>query len=240
MTPTIINRKENTMDTTNTKDGNTKDGTTEVDQIDDAEIMVQEAPTKASRKLKTPKVAKPTVPDVRILKVSRCPSLSGRSELTYHIGCIGHAIQIRVYGNSGKGYFNQEWVAYSAIEDLLTEHEEFSAGTLRSIFIGKSVNTAGFFLAVLKHLGLIETSKTNQRLYTPTQSLAFEKAVKDLIASDVSIEIEEPLKIRTGRKGKISREATPAESEDTPSAVVDQVNPTNPSSKKGTLKLKKA
>lgn len=39
----------------------------------------------------------PTTPKVRIVKVCTCPSLSGRSELTYHIGCVGEAIQLRVY-----------------------------------------------------------------------------------------------------------------------------------------------
>lgn len=188
---------------------------------------VDQPAAKAARKAKTAK--EPNAAKVRILKVDRCPSLTGRSELTYHIGCIGDAIQIRVYQNTGKGYFNQEWVAYGAIEDLLAQQEEFSAGTLRSIFVGKSVNTAGFFLAVLKHLGLIATSKQNQRLYTHTESAAFETAVKDLIASDESIEIEEPQKVRAARKGKPDV-SSPDASPDTPTA---------PSSKKGTLKLKK-
>lgn len=147
--------------------------------------------------------AKATAPEVRILKVTSCPSLSGRSELTYHVGCIGNAIQLRVYGNSGKGYFNQEWIAYSAIADLVTSHEEFSAGTLRSIFVGKSVNTAGFFMAVLKDLGLIETSKTNQRFYTHSDSASFENQTGQLIASGVAVEVAERDTSPAGKKGTL-------------------------------------
>lgn len=207
-TTTPINMKENTMENT----------TADIDQIDDADItMPEKSPTDSTdqsasaRSKKSKKVAKQpkaSGPKVRILKVSRCASLSGRSELTYHVGCIDDAIQLRVYQNTGQGYFNQEWIPYDAIQELLTSHELFTAETLRSIFLGKSVNTAGFFMAVLKHLGLIETSKANRRCYSHTDSATFEDQTEQLIASGVSVEVAEP--------------ATPAST----------------ASKKGTLKLK--
>ena len=34
-----------------------------------------------------PAVSTNSVPPIRILKISTCPSLSGQSTLTYHIGC---------------------------------------------------------------------------------------------------------------------------------------------------------
>ena len=118
-------------------------------------VEAQSKPAKA-KKIKPERPVQPEAPAVRILKVSTCPSLSGRSDLTYHVGCIGEAIQLRVYQNSGKGYFNQEWIAVSHIRDALNSCVEITAATLRPIIVGKSVNTASFFLAVLRNLGLIQ------------------------------------------------------------------------------------
>lgn len=130
-------------------------------------------------------------PDVRILKVSKCPSLSNRSTLTYHVGCSGNRILLRVFHNTGEGCFNPEWVAYHSVKDVLTSNTSITAAALRSIFEGKSVNTAGFVLAMLKDLGLIETSKANLRCYSYTDAKPFEQEVAELIASDVSIAVPE-------------------------------------------------
>lgn len=138
----------------------------------------------------------PTTPKVRIVKVCTCPSLSGRSELTYHIGCVGEAIQLRVYQNSGKGYFNQEWIPFINITEVLDSQDQITAASLRPIFFGKSVNTAGFFLAVLKHLGVIEISQENRRCYKPKKFEAFEAETRQLIASEVSIEVAEKSDIK--------------------------------------------
>lgn len=161
-----------------------------------------------SAKKSAPPVSAPS-PQVRILKVDHCPSLSGRSELTFHVGCIGEAIQLRVYQNSGKGYFNQEWIPLSRIKEVLTSREQLTAASLRPIFIGKSVNTAGFVLAVLKHLGLIEISKENRRSYSHTESVAFDTETAQLIASGVSIDVLEQAQAKApaGNKGSLKRKA---------------------------------
>lgn len=129
--------------------------------------------------------------DVRILKVSTCPSLSGRSELTYHIGCVAKLIYLRLFLNTGKGYFNREWIPFNSIKEVITNEATISAASLRQIFVGKSVNTGGFFLAVLKDLKLIQNSLANPRIYTKTGSDEFEKEMDQLIESDVSLDIKE-------------------------------------------------
>lgn len=171
-------------------------------------VEAQSKPAK-TKKIKSERPAQPEATAVRILKVSTCPSLSGRSDLIYHVGCIDEAIQLRVYQNSGKGYFNQEWIAFDHIRDALNSQAEITAATLRPIFVGKSVNTAGFFLAVLKDLGLIEVSTQNRRCYRHTESEDFETEAAQLMASGVSIE------------------------------VAEKANTPSPTTKKGTLKLKK-
>lgn len=63
----------------------------------------------------------PTVP-VRILKVDACPSVSGRSVLTYHLGWrLGFDLTgeltgpgelvLRLYRNTAKGMFCKDWLS---------------------------------------------------------------------------------------------------------------------------------
>lgn len=89
----------------------------------------------------------------RILKRNTCPSLSGRSELTYQIGCDdADAIHLQLAGNSGAGKFNTDWVSLSDIEVLIGEHSGHSSlnsAVLRPLFPGKSRNSPSFLLAVL-------------------------------------------------------------------------------------------
>lgn len=97
---------------------------------------------------------------IRILKVDSCPSLTGKSTLTYHIGCDAESeIQIRVHANTGGGYFSKEWIAFGVIQQVLEKHSKdkpFSSLILRQLFTGKSSNTPAFLLAALKHEGLIK------------------------------------------------------------------------------------
>lgn len=201
-----------TEDSMKTSTNNTEKAADAITNIDDnapsATTATRNSARTGSTKKSAPPVSAPS-PEVRILKVDHCPSLSGRSELTFHVGCIGEAIQLRVYQNSGKGYFNQEWIPLSRIKEVLTSREQLTAASLRPIFIGKSVNTAGFVLAVLKHLGLIEISKENRRSYSHTESVAFDTETAQLIASGVSIDVPEQAEAKApaGNKGPVKRKA---------------------------------
>lgn len=84
--------------------------------------------------------------NARILKEGTCPSLSGRSLLTYHIGCTDDsAIHIRVHHNTGQGYFSREWISFASIGEVLGTGTGLTADTFRATFQGKSVNTAGLY-----------------------------------------------------------------------------------------------
>jgi len=97
---------------------------------------------------------------INIVKVDSCPSLTGKSTLTYHIGLNADEIQIRVHANTGGGYFSKEWIAFSVIQDVLTKQTKpFSSMLLKPLFNGKSSNTPAFLLAALKHLGVIKDSE---------------------------------------------------------------------------------
>ena len=106
--------------------------------------------------------------DIRVLKSGTCPSLSGKSKLGYEIGCNPAAdIYLRIAKNSGKGYYSGDWVAWGQLHQVLGKPrgKPITFNTLGPIFQGKSINTAGFLLAVLKHEGLVQPSEEHRRCY---------------------------------------------------------------------------
>ena len=130
-------------------------------------------------------------PAIRILKIGTCPSTSGKSTLKYHLGANAEsAIQIRVVDNSGGGFFSQEWIALATIQEALKQTPDGQAITsfsLRGIFRGKSVNTAGFLMAVLKHEGLVKHMQEKQRCYEAVDPAHFIADVETLIKSPVDL-----------------------------------------------------
>ena len=121
--------------------------------------------------------------EVRILETSSCASLSGKSTLTYNIGCDTET-QIQVVGNDGGGYWNNDWVAYRDIQaELEKEPKKITSGTLRCLYPSKSNNSPGFLLAVLKAVGLVQVSTTNPRCYEALDPAVFIAGVKTLMES---------------------------------------------------------
>ena len=123
--------------------------------------------------------------DVRIIKKGTCPTLSGKSTLTYHWGSSpDNAVLLRVSANTGGGYFSQEWVSLEAIRTALGKQpENLSAVALFPLFRGKSVNTPGYLLAVLKHEKLVEAVKGKQRRFQMAGEEVFEEKVQQLMSS---------------------------------------------------------
>ncbi len=156
-------------------------------------------------------------PTIRILKVGSCPSMSGRSTLTYHIGCKENsAIQLRIHNNTGSGYFSREWISFAAIEQLLDGNKAITSNSFRSIFQGKSVNTAGFLMAVLKSLGLIQATKDSLRCYERSKSDSFTAEIKALIESAVDLTEDDLSKLSIpAKKGSTKSKANKASSSPT-------------------------
>ena len=108
-------------------------------------------------------------PDMKVLKTSSCKTLSGKSTLTYQLGCTSDsAIHLRISKYSGGGFFSDEWVKYEDIQAVLKERSKDSP--IMSHFIspllqGKSSNTSGFIMAVLSHLKLIRPLPKKKRLH---------------------------------------------------------------------------
>ena len=152
-----------------------------------AALLKTVSAVKTSASVKTAVSEKATPPDlaIRVLKTGTCPSLSGKSKLTYHIGCLGKSdVQFRIHANSGTGFFSDEWVPLSAILQVIDKQpsgEPFTSFILLPLFRHQSINTLGFLFAALRQEGLVQTSEENKRCYERMDQKAFMQSVKALL-----------------------------------------------------------
>jgi hypothetical protein len=136
--------------------------------------------------------------ETRILKTSECPSLSGRSTLTYQIGSNEKdEIQISIIGNTGSGIFNKAPVPLKDIESILNTDQPITSGTLTSLLEGKSSNTAGFMLAVLLQEGMLKISEDNARHYEKVEQAEYKKIIQALLETAPE---EKAAKKKSGKK----------------------------------------
>lgn len=129
---------------------------------------------------------KESVPElpIRVLKIGTCPTLSGRSELAYHLGRHeDESIYLRVVQNTGNGQFNTDWVALMQIERLLVEHPTDTpmySSIMRPIYQGKSSNSPAFLFAVLTAEGMVNASEDKDGGYLLGDIEAFKSKVAKL------------------------------------------------------------
>lgn len=137
------------------------------------------------------------VPTIRVLKIATCPSLSGRSTLTYHLGVSPDSdIKLRVFANSGGGFFSREWLSMKEINQIMekrTAANPVVSSSFGGLFAGKSVNTTGFILAVLKHIGLVKPISGKPRCYEADDPGVFMAELKALIDSSVDLNTDQPV-----------------------------------------------
>jgi len=108
---------------------------------------------------------------LKVIQTSRCQTISGKSTLTYNVGidAEGH-IAIRVFGNTGGGFFSNEWILIDDITALLGDvgGEHITSINLIPLFKGKSVNTPGYLIAVLLSEKLLKPFEDKKRQFTYT------------------------------------------------------------------------
>lgn len=125
---------------------------------------------------------------MRVLKVASCPSLSGRSTLVYQLGCGSDGdVKLRVVDNTGSGFYSQEWVRFAAVLELLKPSEALTFHSLQPLFDGRSVNTGGFLMASLKHIGVVKPMQSNPRCHELADLQPIVAEVQALIESEVSL-----------------------------------------------------
>ena len=146
--------------------------------------------------------------DIRILKVGSCLSVSGKSTLTYHIGCTAEAdIQFRVYANAGAGFFSKEWLSLNTIQEAIEKGGTSFA--LTSLFRGKSQNNTAFLLAVLLEEGLIKPSNDRRGGYECIDPSGFMAEVKALMDSKTALNADD----KPGKPPKLSKKKATSDKE---------------------------
>ncbi|TXS90808.1 hypothetical protein FV139_17700 [Parahaliea maris] len=134
-------------------------------------------------------MAKPKVasPSARVIKKSSCPTISGKSEITYCLGTTeDDQLMIRIHENPGGGFFSDEWVSMAHILSTLEASETDNGITsiaLKSLFRGRSVNTPAFLMAALKAEGVIEPIEGKQRCHQLGDVQGFLTKAKQLQSS---------------------------------------------------------
>ena len=127
--------------------------------------------------------------DMTVLKTSTCKTLSGKSTLTYQLGCTSDsAIHLRISKYSGGGFFSDEWIAVDDMLRVLKDRPKESpvmSHFLTPLLKGKSSNTSGFIIAVLSHLKLIRPLPKKKRLHELLDAKPFLDQMEKLTASDV-------------------------------------------------------
>ena len=129
-----------------------------------------------------------------------CPSLSGQSTLTYAIGRHpeDHSLHLRIVANSGGGMFCDEWASGSAIDALVQSSTVLISRSMCELHAGRSINTGGFVLSVLKHLGLVRVNAENSRHHELVPGTTFEQVALEAIREAVSGDKRKTLKSKKG------------------------------------------
>lgn len=138
------------------------------------------------------------VDPIKPLYEGECPSISGRSILTFVIGKheSNGTWHLRIVGNSGKGMWYQGWATALEIDRLVRGATELTAKSFHALHPGRSVNTGGFVQAVLKHLGLIRANAENSRHHEHVPTETFEKVAMAAIDPGSAVKKTKPSKAK--------------------------------------------
>ena len=128
---------------------------------------------------------------------------------------------LRITGNTNPGYFNNEWVKYAHVLDLLSQQDQgkgITSFSLVPLYRGKSTNSPSFLFAVLKQEGLVQLSESKKRCYDRCSDTAFLASIGKLIEGKGTAADQAP-KTKAGKSNKEKvAEATPA---NTPEPAVE-------------------
>ena len=120
---------------------------------------------------------KEKIMEIKIIKTGTCPSISGKSTLTYQVGKAGSDIQIRIQKNTGAGRFSALWLSLKAIEQAVGK-TPFTSVKLYEFFNGRSINNSAFMLAAMVSEGLAKPSETKKGGYVFDASKYIKPATK--------------------------------------------------------------
>ena len=126
----------------------------------------------------------PEKAEMAIVATLKAKTVTGKSDLTYHLGRDDiDTPYIRIFQNTGNGFFSNEWIAFTDIQVAINDWPEdqgITSMTFRKIFRGKSANTPGFLIAILCALGLLEPMSGKSRVHQACDPSTFLDSVKAL------------------------------------------------------------
>lgn len=150
--------------------------------------------------------------EVRVLKSLNCPSLSGKSKLTYQFGVLnGKELEFRISSNSGGGMFAKDWVAVADVIRVLkcpAVKASISATAFTALFAGKSINTQSFLMAILKHEGVIQPHAEKKRAYEVADVAGFQARIDGLMQPGAAAVGQGKAKPTRPAKGAVSKPPT--------------------------------
>jgi len=150
-------------------------------------------------------------PEMKILKTATCPTLSGKSTLTYKVGISPESVvHLRISKNSGGGFFSDEWIALDDILETLKKRPEGSpvlSHFLTPLLKGKSVNTSAFILAAMTHLKLIGPLPKKKRVHELLDPMPFLEHIEKLISSGATSKATSRRSARTVSQNTTSKKA---------------------------------
>jgi len=137
---------------------------------------------------------------IQEIYTGECPSLSGRSNLTFAIGRhpVDGGLHLRIVSNDGGGMFYDGWAEADRIDAIVKASAELTSKAFQALHPGRSVNTAGFVQASLKQLGLIRTNVENTRLHEHVPSTTFEQVAIEAMGQTASSSKRKTLKLKSG------------------------------------------
>lgn len=161
----------------------------------------------------------PNIPilPLRVLKISTCPTNSGRATLAYQIGCnTEYDIYFRVTANTGGGLFSPEWASLKSMLAILeVAPKPIASYPLLDLLKGKSINTPAFLMAAMKNEGIVRSLDGKIRGYEILDYEPFMTEMKALIDTGVNLVVKDiPSHYKTSvklNKKKVVKEPCPKE-----------------------------
>lgn len=137
---------------------------------------------------------------IEVIYNGECQSLSGQSTLTYAIGRHpeDHSLHLRIVANTGGGMFCDEWASGAEIDALVQSSSVLISRSMCELHAGRSINTGGFVLSILKRLGLVRVNAENSRHHEMVPGVTFEQVALEAMGQSASGDKRKTLKLKKG------------------------------------------
>jgi len=168
------------------------------------------------------------VTQMRIIKLSKTPSLSKKSILTYSISTSPDGeLFFKIISNDGGGFWNAEFVSLGSIQKVTQDipfEKPITSYVLHPLFKGKSVNTPAFLMAVLQAEKLVQPALGREKCFLRCDPNEFMSNINALIQSNINLTVNDG-EIASGKESNAAPELVAKKSASKSSKKVPIVAP---------------